>query len=76
MVEFFSLKLVGYWAPLFTPFHETSLICLQEPAFQRLIFITMHAWENPYRKENDSEKASFQVLFLFFKFPLYLNEQL
>lgn len=34
--------------------------CLKEPAFQRLIFITMHAWENPYRKENDSEKASFQ----------------
>ncbi|KAF3795165.1 hypothetical protein EJ110_NYTH05805 [Nymphaea thermarum] len=25
----------------------------QEPAFQRLIFITMLAWEHPYEKEND-----------------------
>ncbi|KAL5576022.1 hypothetical protein UlMin_017721 [Ulmus minor] len=35
---------------------------LKEPAFQRLIFITMLAWENPYCKEhsNASEKASFQ----------------
>jgi hypothetical protein len=71
VVEIFSSKLVGYWAPLFTPFHETSLICLQEPAFQRLIFITMHAWENPYRKENDSEKASFQVFF--FQIPFILK---
>ncbi|XWS67586.1 hypothetical protein CRYUN_Cryun04dG0018600 [Craigia yunnanensis] len=39
--------------------------CLKEPAFQRLIFITMLAWENPYREKNDlhahaSRKASFQ----------------
>ncbi|KAJ9687363.1 hypothetical protein PVL29_016019 [Vitis rotundifolia] len=39
--------------------------CLKEPAFQRLIFITMLAWENPYHEANDSnatglEKASFQ----------------
>ncbi|KAK0590196.1 hypothetical protein LWI29_023804 [Acer saccharum] len=38
--------------------------CLKEPAFQRLIFITMLAWENPYHEENDSpanpEKAFFQ----------------
>ncbi|KAK9286580.1 hypothetical protein L1049_014979 [Liquidambar formosana] len=39
--------------------------CLKEPAFQRLIFITMLAWENPYQEEIDSyanisEKASFQ----------------
>lgn len=35
---------------------------LKEPAFQRLIFITMLAWENPYREDlaNGSEKASFQ----------------
>ncbi|GMY05246.1 hypothetical protein FCV25MIE_00485 [Fagus crenata] len=35
---------------------------LKEPAFQRLIFITMLAWENPYHEElaNASEKASFQ----------------
>ncbi|XP_018835491.1 uncharacterized protein LOC109002277 isoform X2 [Juglans regia] len=35
---------------------------LKEPAFQRLIFITMVAWENPYLEElvNASEKASFQ----------------
>ncbi|XP_031504476.1 uncharacterized protein LOC116267062 isoform X2 [Nymphaea colorata] len=26
---------------------------LKEPAFQRLIFITMLAWEHPYEKEND-----------------------
>ncbi|KAL5576024.1 hypothetical protein UlMin_017723, partial [Ulmus minor] len=33
-----------------------------EPAFQRLIFITMLAWENPYCEEhsNASEKPSFQ----------------
>lgn len=44
------------------------LISSQEPAFQRLIFITMLAWENPYCKErnarNDaSVKPSFQVFF-------------
>ncbi|KAM1014553.1 hypothetical protein ACFX2C_044522 [Malus domestica] len=35
---------------------------LNEPSFQRLIFITMLAWENPYREDlaNGSEKASFQ----------------
>ncbi|XP_041013994.1 uncharacterized protein LOC121257157 isoform X1 [Juglans microcarpa x Juglans regia] len=35
---------------------------LKEPAFQRLVFITMVAWENPYLEElvNASEKASFQ----------------
>ncbi|KAK9989931.1 hypothetical protein SO802_030170 [Lithocarpus litseifolius] len=35
---------------------------LKEPAFQRLIFITMLAWENPYQEElaNASEKAYFQ----------------
>ncbi|TQD99963.1 hypothetical protein C1H46_014467 [Malus baccata] len=35
---------------------------LKEPSFQRLIFITMLAWENPYRENlaNGSEKASFQ----------------
>lgn len=49
------------------------LVHPQEPAFQRLIFITMLAWENPYREDlaNGSEKASFQVhssdhLFKFF----------
>ncbi|XVE94045.1 hypothetical protein REPUB_Repub01dG0246400 [Reevesia pubescens] len=39
--------------------------CLKEPAFQRLIFITMLAWENPYRDKNDfhahaSRKTYFQ----------------
>ncbi|XP_028788128.1 uncharacterized protein LOC114744111 isoform X1 [Neltuma alba] len=35
---------------------------LKEPAFQRLIFITMLAWENPYSDELSTmpEKASFQ----------------
>ncbi|XP_044488429.1 uncharacterized protein LOC123213132 isoform X3 [Mangifera indica] len=41
--------------------------CLKEPAFQRLIFITMLAWENPYCEEKNSlaylpEKAFFQKL--------------
>ncbi|CAL5379733.1 unnamed protein product [Camellia sinensis] len=40
--------------------------CLKEPAFRRLIFITMLAWEKPYSKRKDpraitSEKASFQT---------------
>ncbi|XP_065869833.1 uncharacterized protein [Euphorbia lathyris] len=41
---------------------DSSVIhpCLKEPAFQQLIFITMLAWENPYGKENGSEKASLQ----------------
>ncbi|OMO92082.1 hypothetical protein COLO4_17880 [Corchorus olitorius] len=39
--------------------------CLKEAAFQKLIFITMLAWESPYRDANDfhahaSRKASFQ----------------
>ncbi|XP_021659719.2 uncharacterized protein LOC110649448 isoform X2 [Hevea brasiliensis] len=34
--------------------------CLTEPAFQQLIFITMLAWENPYHKQDGSEKASLQ----------------
>ncbi|XP_050209845.1 uncharacterized protein LOC126660406 isoform X2 [Mercurialis annua] len=34
--------------------------CLKEPAFQQLIFITMLAWENPYGKEDVSEKPSLQ----------------
>jgi hypothetical protein len=43
--------------------------CLKEPAFQRLIFITMLAWANPYCKErnarNDaSGKPSFQGRFI------------
>ncbi|KAK7412070.1 hypothetical protein VNO78_03516 [Psophocarpus tetragonolobus] len=35
---------------------------LQDPAFQRLIFITMLAWENPYTGDlsNNAEKASLQ----------------
>ncbi|XP_058760963.1 uncharacterized protein LOC131634324 isoform X1 [Vicia villosa] len=35
---------------------------LQDPAFQRLIFITMLAWENPYTKvlSSNAEKASLQ----------------
>ncbi|KAJ9552250.1 hypothetical protein OSB04_016295 [Centaurea solstitialis] len=40
--------------------------CLKEPAFQRLIFLTMLAWENPYTNKKESwdnmgEKASFQT---------------
>ncbi|KAL1189961.1 hypothetical protein V5N11_012717 [Cardamine amara subsp. amara] len=43
--------------------------CLKESAFQRLIFITMLAWANPYGKErnarnNASVKPSFQGRFL------------
>ncbi|XP_072965996.1 uncharacterized protein [Typha angustifolia] len=30
---------------------------LKEPAFQRLIFITMLAWENPYSKDGDSQSS-------------------
>ncbi|PWA94488.1 hypothetical protein CTI12_AA056460 [Artemisia annua] len=41
---------------------------LKEPAFQRLMFVTMLAWEHPYTNNNESrgeigEKASFQVHF-------------
>ncbi|XP_038887912.1 uncharacterized protein LOC120077886 isoform X2 [Benincasa hispida] len=36
---------------------------LSEPSFQRLIFITMLAWENPYHKHtNISEEISFQKM--------------
>lgn len=35
---------------------------MQEPTFQRLIFITMLAWENPYHEHtNASEEIAFQV---------------
>nr|GMC87817.1 uncharacterized protein LOC109167177 [Ipomoea batatas] len=34
--------------------------CLKEPAFQRLIFVTMLAWENPYSSKNDSSTESLQ----------------
>ncbi|XP_071729871.1 uncharacterized protein [Rutidosis leptorrhynchoides] len=39
--------------------------CLKEPAFQRLVFVTMLAWEHPYtnKYESHGEKASFQVHF-------------
>ncbi|XP_010521093.1 PREDICTED: uncharacterized protein LOC104800080 isoform X2 [Tarenaya hassleriana] len=42
---------------------------LKEPAFQRLVFLTMLAWESPYSKEGDewdyaSEKPSFQGRFV------------
>ncbi|XP_069148998.1 uncharacterized protein [Solanum lycopersicum] len=35
---------------------DTSVLhpCLKEPAFQRLIFVTMLAWEQPYRSRGDS----------------------
>ncbi|XP_055816245.1 uncharacterized protein LOC129885829 isoform X4 [Solanum dulcamara] len=35
---------------------DTSILhpCLKEPAFQRLIFVTMLAWEQPYRNRGDS----------------------
>ncbi|CAA7052312.1 unnamed protein product [Microthlaspi erraticum] len=40
--------------------------CLKEPAFQRLIFITMLAWANPYCKERSArnDKPSFQGRFV------------
>ncbi|KAI3497482.1 hypothetical protein L1887_40117 [Cichorium endivia] len=42
--------------------------CLKEPAFQRLVFVTMLAWEHPYANKKESwgnigKKASFQVHF-------------
>ncbi|KAK7302436.1 hypothetical protein RJT34_13326 [Clitoria ternatea] len=39
---------------------------LQDPAFQRLIFITMLAWENPYTDDlsSNAEKASLQSKFV------------
>nr|XP_016512053.1 PREDICTED: uncharacterized protein LOC107829126 isoform X1 [Nicotiana tabacum] len=47
---------------------DSSLLhpCLKEPAFQRLIFVTMLAWERPYRSRGDSqakvsEKHSLQL---------------
>ncbi|XP_027773979.1 uncharacterized protein LOC107007555 isoform X2 [Solanum pennellii] len=46
---------------------DTSVLhpCLKEPAFQRLVFVTMLAWEQPYRSRGDSrvkfaEKHSLQ----------------
>ncbi|CAN1324882.1 hypothetical protein LINPERPRIM_LOCUS33275 [Linum perenne] len=36
--------------------------CLKEAAFQRLIFITMLAWENPYCKGNNFQEASLKLL--------------
>lgn len=43
--------------------------CLKQPAFRRLIFITMLAWEQPYSDLNDSQakaagKVSFQRKFI------------
>ncbi|KAF8404156.1 hypothetical protein HHK36_009036 [Tetracentron sinense] len=43
--------------------------CLKEPAFQRLIFITMLAWEHPYSEDigsraNASESASLKSHYL------------
>lgn len=42
--------------------------CLKEPAFQRLIFVTMLAWESPYSEKNvshtDAERPSFQGKFV------------
>lgn len=37
--------------------------CLKDRAFQRLIFVTMLAWEHPYSNPKDStEKVSFQLV--------------
>nr|XP_043627378.1 uncharacterized protein LOC122598993 isoform X2 [Erigeron canadensis] len=43
--------------------------CLKEPAFQRLVFVTMLAWEHPYTSKKEyqgdiGEKASFQGKFV------------
>lgn len=56
---------------LISCFLEQILFYLQERAFQRLIFITMLAWETPYSGKNDlrahaSRKAPFQVAFAIF----------
>lgn len=37
--------------------------CLKEPAFQRLIFITMIAWENPYSQRKDHQKKLLDKIF-------------
>lgn len=69
---FFFLVLFHFLSPLFFSiavywlFFLDSIClcaCVQEPAFQRLLFITMLAWENPYSKEpaKDSTRASFKV---------------
>ncbi|XP_073145489.1 uncharacterized protein [Henckelia pumila] len=36
---------------------------LKEPAFQRLIFMTMIAWENPYRQRKDHQKKLLDKIF-------------
>ncbi|KZV22729.1 hypothetical protein F511_05361 [Dorcoceras hygrometricum] len=41
---------------------------LKEPAFQRLIFMTMIAWENPYSKRKDNKKKLLDKTFLQKKF--------
>lgn len=51
---------------------------LQEPAFQRLIFITMLAWENPCSKEADAcgdapQSAYFKVFLLDSLFYILLH---
>lgn len=38
--------------------------CLKDPAFQRLIFITMLAWENPYHEESDSYSPTLEKVSL------------
>lgn len=47
---------------------HSALILFQEPAFQRLIFLTMLAWEQPYSTGSDlqvdSENSSLQVCVL------------
>lgn len=58
LVEYCCFRFLSRDASYFHPW-------LKEPAFQRLIFITMLAWENPYSEGNDShsglsQKASFQ----------------
>ncbi|CAL1352660.1 unnamed protein product [Linum trigynum] len=50
-VEYCCFRFVSKDSSAFHP-------CLKEAAFQRLIFITMLAWENPYCKANHSEEAS------------------
>lgn len=48
---------------------------VQEPAFQRLVFVTMLAWEHPYtnKYESHGEKASFQVHFSVRNAPFVLH---
>ncbi|XP_038684369.1 uncharacterized protein LOC119984469 isoform X2 [Tripterygium wilfordii] len=59
-------NLVEYCCFRFLSRHSSGIHpCLKEPAFQRLIFITMLAWGDPYCAENNSnandpDKASLQ----------------